>query len=302
MSRPFAVLIFIFFCQGCTSKNHRSYEQTYEQEYDESPLKILDQIDLKNNRGNLNSIVSWNIQDLGKTKNSNELFKIAQIIKHFDLVMVQEVVGKDPKGAQAVSRMVDELNRMGFQWDYRVSDPTNSPSGNISERYAFIWKASKVSLLNRANLDLELKDVCDREPFLGKFLFKSKLDTINVVNFHSRPHDQGPEDEIFYFKDYQDRLGTENVVIGGDFNIDEDHIVWKAFYSRGYQNALSNTKTTLKNSCTNNNYLNHSIDNFYFAGAIRMVDSGTIDFVESCNNLKNARALSDHLPVYMIFD
>ncbi len=48
-------------------------------------------------------------------------------------------------GAQAVARLADELNRKGTKWDYVISDPTSS-SAYKTERYAFIWKTSKVTI------------------------------------------------------------------------------------------------------------------------------------------------------------
>ena len=89
------------------------------------------------------SIVSWNISHFGKTKDASEIKRIAQIVRDFDIIAIQEVVAIDPAGAKAVARLADELNRMGAKWDYRVSNPTNSSSGK-TERYAFIWKSKKV--------------------------------------------------------------------------------------------------------------------------------------------------------------
>ena len=58
------------------------------------------------------------------------------------IVAVVEVVAKSG-GAQAVARLADELNRTRSKWDYCISDPT-SGSRNKSERYAFLWKTSKL--------------------------------------------------------------------------------------------------------------------------------------------------------------
>ena len=63
------------------------------------------------------TLASWNIQHLGRSKTDEEIWEMAQILRHFDIIAIQEVVAKDPAGAQAVARLVDALNRMGFQWD-----------------------------------------------------------------------------------------------------------------------------------------------------------------------------------------
>ena len=84
-------------------------------------------------------LCSWNIQDIGKSKSDLEIGFMANTIKDFDIVAIQEVVAKDPGGAQAIARLADALNRMGSKWDYTVSSPTSS-SAYKSERYAFLWK------------------------------------------------------------------------------------------------------------------------------------------------------------------
>jgi len=245
-------------------------------------------------------IASWNIRDLGKTKDAQELLQIAKIIRDYDIVAIQEVVGKDPAGAKAVAKIADELNRMGSKWDYRISNPTNSSSVYISERYAFLWKTSKVKMTSRAYLDSELEDKCYREPFIGKFLLKNGTEPFYVINFHSRKFNDNPEEEIVFFKAYPKRLKSDRVFIVGDFNLNENHEVWDNLYEIGFESALKNTRTTLKTKCKNGNYLNYSIDNIYYtSSSIQMLQSGSIDFVNDCYNLENARFLSDHLPVFM---
>ena len=247
-------------------------------------------------------LLTWNIQDLGKTKDESEVMQISKIIKNYDVIAIQEVVAKDPKGVQTVAKIADNLNRMGNKWDYRVSNPTKSSSPQASERYAFIWKTSSVKMIGRPFLDNELQNVCEREPFIGKFKSVKATTPFYLVNFHSIPHNKMPEQEIIYFKDYQQRLETDLVFICGDFNLTEDHVVWNDFYKIGFESAVQNTKTTLKRSCKDGNYLNHPIDNIYFdRDVISKVHANKIDFVNSCDRLDVARGISDHLPVFLEF-
>lgn len=246
-------------------------------------------------------LVSWNIRDLGRTKTSESIFKIASILRDFDIVAIQEVVAKDPAGAQAVAKIADELNRMGYKWDYQISNPTKSPSVYMSERYAFLWKTSKVSLIHRAYLDKELENMCYREPFVAAFKIKGESTPFYVVNYHSRKFNDKPEEEIIHFIDYPERMQSNHVLIAGDFNLNEEHAVWKPFYSKGFKSALKNQRTTLKTKCKNGDYLSHPIDNVYFTSGIKMLQANSLDFVNTCENLESARAISDHLPVYMEF-
>jgi deoxyribonuclease-1-like protein len=246
-------------------------------------------------------IATWNIRDLGRTKDANEILQIANIIRDIDIVAIQEVVAKDPAGALAVAKIVDELNRMGSKWDYRISDPTKSPSVYMSERYAFLWKTSKVKLLTRAYLDTTLQEVCYREPFIGKFQLKRGGDPFFVINFHSRKHNENPEKEIIFFKDYSERLKSNKIFIVGDFNLNEQHQVWSDIYEQGFNAAIKKSKTTLKSKCAIGKYLSHAIDNIYYSNNISLINSGRIDFVKNCKSLNAARMISDHLPVFLEF-
>lgn len=245
------------------------------------------------------TMITWNIQDLGQSKEEAEIDAIVQILRTADLVLIQEVVGKDPAGAQKVSAIADGLNRTGARWDYRISDRTNSPSPYISERYAILWKPSRLQLQGRAMLDQELAEECDREPYLARFKVSGDTSRFWIANFHARKHDKEPEEEIKRFISYPQRLGTEAVIIAGDFNLDEQHEVWTPFYAEGFRSALEETPTTLKMKCNlRGEYVNYAIDNiFYHSSRFSASDAGRIDFVESCDLLEIAREISDHLPV-----
>ena len=244
------------------------------------------------------SLISWNIRDFGKTKNSHELEDMAEITRDADILAIQEVVS-GYGGAQAVAKLADILNRKGSKWDYVISDPTNS-SKYVTERYAFIWKTKHIKIKNRGQLITELDSLVDREPFYLDFYIKEKKFT--VVNFHSRPHDKNPEVEILAITDYlKTNLSEHPIILAGDFNVDEKELVFEGLKTLGYRSAITNQRTTLKHSCDKNNYLNYAIDNIFFSKNILKVKGTTIDFVRVCDNLENARKLSDHLPVYLNF-
>ena len=247
------------------------------------------------------TLLSWNIQHLGRSKTDEEIWEMAQILRHFDIIAIQEVVAKDPAGAQAVARLVDALNRMGFQWDYRISNPTKSPSVYMSERYAFIWKPSRVAIQHRAFLDSEREDLFYREPYIAAFKSKKDNKKFYVANYHSRKYTDKPQEEIIHLLDYPERWDTPDFLIAGDFNTSERDAVWKPFYKKGFKSALKNSRTTLKMKCSEGAYLNHPIDNIYYTSQVKMLQASSVDFVGSCENLDHARGISDHLPVYMEF-
>lgn len=110
-----------------------------------------------------------------------------------------------------------------------------------------------------------------------------------------------PQEEIIHLLDYPERWETPYLLIAGDFNTSETDKVWEAFYDKGFKSALKNTKTTLKQKCDSSDYLSHSIDNIYYTSQVKLHWAESIDFVQSCENLGQARGISDHLPVFMEF-
>jgi len=66
------------------------------------------------------TIASWNLENFGKSKPDVVINFVANTLKDFDIIAIQEVVA-GYGGAQAVARLADELDRKGAKWDYRIS-------------------------------------------------------------------------------------------------------------------------------------------------------------------------------------
>lgn len=244
------------------------------------------------------SLISWNIKDFGKTKNTEELNEIAEIVRDADILAIQEVVAGFG-GAQAVARLTEILNRKGAKWDYVISNPTNSPK-YVTERYAIVWKTRHIKIKNRGRLIIELDSIIDREPMLLDFYTKGKKFT--VINFHSRPYNKDPESEIMALSKFAiDSSGFFPLIIAGDFNVNEEMPVFNTLKTSGFQAAISNQKTTLKWECDGTEYLNYPIDNIFYSKGVLKVKGGVVDFVRFCENLQKASKLSDHLPVFLNF-
>lgn len=244
------------------------------------------------------TLISWNIQDFGQTKNPDELEEIANIVRNADIVAIQEVVA-GYGGAQAVAKLNDILNRKGSKWDYVISNPTKSPK-YAAERYAIIWKTKQIKIKNRGALVSQLESMVDREPFFLDFYVDAQK--FSVLNFHSRPHNKNPEDEIKAITHYLNTSTIEHpLILTGDFNVDEKEAVFDGLKDIGFKASLTNQKTTLKRSC-GEGYLSYAIDNIFYSDKITFQKSGIIDFVGTCENLIKARKLSDHLPVFLEFD
>ncbi len=245
---------------------------------------------------------SWNIQHLGKSKSDQSISYMADLLKDFDIVAIQEVVA-GPGGAQAVARLVDALNRKGAKWDYRISDPTQS-SPYSSERYAFLWKPSKVEVKNKAFLDQNYVREIEREPYVIRFIYENK--NFTLFNFHAIPTKKQPETEVKYFKNYPELYENEYLIFLGDFNLPESRTVFNPLKKMGYLTAHKNQKTSLRTKCDinkNNDCLSKVYDHILFPSEkINVIDSGVVHFYKDFEDIKMARKISDHIPIWMEFD
>jgi deoxyribonuclease-1-like protein len=243
-------------------------------------------------------LLSWNIENFGKSKSDQEITFITNTIKNYDIIAIQEVVAGFG-GAQAVTRLVDELNRKGSKWDYSISDPTSS-SAYKTERYAFIWKTHKIKLKGKAWLEQKYHLEIDREPYFATFEINKK--TITIANFHAITKSKQPETEIKFFKFLPTEYPTLNLIFVGDFNCPQSHTVFNPLRKMGYLPILVNQKTSLKRACKNNNCLASEFDNIYYSeNKIKAKNTGVISFYKNFNTLKEARKISDHIPIWIEF-
>jgi deoxyribonuclease-1-like protein len=243
-------------------------------------------------------LLSWNLENFGKSKSYQEIVFIANTIKDFDIVTIQEVVAGNG-GAQAVARLADELNRKGSKWDYRISDPTTS-SAYKTERYAFLWKTGSVKLKGKPWLEQKYHLEIDREPYFATFEIKEK--TITIASFHAITKSKQPETEIKYFKFLPQEYPNLNLLFTGDFNCPQSHSVFLPLKKMNYAPILENQKTSLKTKCKEENCLASEYDNmFYKTSSIHYIKSDVILFYKKFISLKEARKISDHIPIWVEF-
>ena len=244
-------------------------------------------------------ILSWNIENLGKSKSDSVLIYIANTIKKFDVIAIQEVVA-GYGGAQAVARLADELNRSGSKWDYVISNPTTS-SAYKTERYAFIWKTKNIKKIGTAWLEQKYNLEIDREPFFCTFEYNKKQFTL--VNFHAITKSKQPETEIKYFKFLPLEYPLKNLIFLGDFNCPQSHSVFIPLRKVGYLPVFINQKTSLKRKCVGTECLASEFDNIWYDSQnITINKNGIIPFYEDFSNLKQARKISDHVPIFAQID
>jgi endonuclease/exonuclease/phosphatase family metal-dependent hydrolase len=224
---------------------------------------------------------------------------MAKLLKDCDVVAIVEVVAGQG-GAQAVARLDAELDRTGTAWDDSVSDPTFSSPGK-TERYAFLWKPSRVERKGDAWLEKNYEVQIEREPYMSTFTYQGKAFTVSA--FHAITKEKQPETEIKYFKFLPALYPEKTILFCGDFNCSESHSVFSPLKTAHYRPIFTCQKTSLKNECAGNNCLASEYDNiFYDTTRVQMRSSGVLEFYKEFPTLRQARKISDHLPVWVKFD
>lgn len=245
------------------------------------------------------TICSWNLKDFGKSKSDSAINFIANAVKDFDILMIQEVVA-GYGGVQAVARLADVLNRKGEKWDYVISEPTSGENSYKRERYAYLWKSGHVKRMSKPWLEQTYHLQIDREPFYCSFSFNGKIFTL--ANFHAITKSKQPETEIKYFRFLPNEYPDLNLLFCGDFNLPQSHTVFNPLRQMGYTPALANQKTSLKLKCANQKCLASAFDNIFFKPEkVSFLKADAIHFYRSFVDIGEARLISDHLPVYFEF-
>ena len=238
------------------------------------------------------SIISWNIQNLGKSKMSNDtiMLFISEIVESYDIVAIQEVSVSE-FGSQVIARLDDILDRSGTSWDYVISNPT---SGEGSERYAYLFKKDKVKLVGHS-LEVSLASVVDREPFIGRFLFDG--DEYILGNVHLVPIGKNPSLEVKELASLGKKYKDKKFILMGDFNLAESDGAFDMI--KGWSvSVLKRERTSLKMK-EGSDWLNEEYDNFFVSKGVKVGSSGVLHFYKRFKELRSARRVSDHCPIFI---
>ena len=235
-------------------------------------------------------VLSWNIQNFGLSKSDASIDFIANIMKTYDVILIQEV-NASYSGPQAIARLVSRLKNLGSDWDYSISNPT---IGKGIERYAYVWKKS-VKLIGKPYLYTPFQYTIDREPYMATFVHQK--DTFTIANVHLVPKYKKPELEIIQLFQLA-VLKNQHIIIAGDFNCPHFNMAFDKLYAYHFRHAFLRTPTTLKMKANNGSHLASMYDNFYYEyNELEVANPLRIDFSVQFSSLIEARRISDHLPI-----
>ena len=127
-------------------------------------------------------LATWNIREFGANRLPESYYYIAEIIDHFDIVVIQEVNSKEIGGLESV------LSILGDNWAYVMSDGVEGSAGG-NEAMAFVYNTNKVKFTGLAG-EIVLPDdklmngvQFARTPFMVSFRagwFDFKLCTVHI--------------------------------------------------------------------------------------------------------------------------
>lgn len=275
-------------------------------------------------------IASWNIRMLGglhpefgenpdsPKRNLRALAIIAEVVKRFDVVAIQEV----RRETTAIRALVDDF--LGPEWNLILTDVTAGDEGNL-ERLGFVYDRRRLRPSGLAG-EIVLPpsdtgdpvDQFDRTPYIVAFeVGDTRFSLVTAhVKFGDTPEERLPE--LAAFADFtatelRDRARVNDQEIGtvitlGDFNIDKrgDNPLFKAFVSKGLfvPEQLRGLRTTFGTE-----------PRFYDQIAWFMGDdmrlpytgrAGVIDFMgdvfQELSSLEKSFRLSDHFPLWAEFE
>ncbi len=269
--------------------------------FSEKELPVDYRAPAHNSKSDEITVASWNVYNFDSDDYERIDF-MAGILRHFDLLALQEINIR--KGAKGVSLLADALSRKGTKWDYVVSDRTNSSNPQTSERYAYLWRTDKVKRVGKAALAKALDEGIEREPYIA--VFENDLgNELVLVNCHLVPTKKNPSKEAGQIPKLIRKDPKRNWMILGDFNQDVHTKGIQRIIDEGYECCLPNYPTSLKTKGVpddNSSHLNEPYDNIYFKSEdMKLLERGTVDFARAFKTNKEAKKISDHLPVWAKF-
>lgn len=246
-------------------------------------------------------IASFNIQVLGTSKMSKPGMpqKLATIIRHFDLVAIQEVRSKENN---ILPDLVSAINADGSRYSFLIGPRLGR--SNSKEQYAFVFNTNTIEHdPSSVGTISDPSDLLHREPFVARFRARTqspeKAFTFWMVDIHTDP-DEVPQ-EVDALADVFDvmrkaRADEDDVILLGDLNANDSQL--------GRLGKYPGIRWTVT-GVTTNTRKTKAYDNILFEGQATAEYTGrwgVVDLESAMGiNLDQALQISDHLPIWAEF-
>jgi endonuclease/exonuclease/phosphatase family metal-dependent hydrolase len=289
----------------------------------------LDRVDVPPRRTDHNFILgTWNIRSLGgyyndwdenpdsPKRNLRGLALIAEVIRRFDVVAIQEV----KRDTTALRLLAEEF--LGPHWSVMMSDVTAGAKGN-TERAAYLYDTRRVTPSGLAGEivlppteDGDPQEQFDRTPYLVGFVAGGERFALLTahIRYGEDLSDRVPELRKlarYTAEEIRDRsrdanAEEANLIVLGDFNTDrdEDNDLFEVFLERGLwvPEELRNLKTTYGREAKHYDQIGWFRDEMTLQPTGR---AGVVDFLgavfRELSDSQMTYRVSDHFPLWAEF-
>lgn len=246
-------------------------------------------------------IASFNIQVFGQSKleKPRVMQVLAEVVRRFDVVAIQEVRSKAP---DVLPRFVDLVNSGGRHYDYVIGERLGRTSSK--EQYSFVFDTASIEIDHSAIYTLDdPDDLLHREPMVAAFRVRGpppeEAFTFTLINIHTDPDEVDIElnalDDV-YRAVVADGRGEDDVILLGDLNVDEEHL-GELGQVAGIYWAISGVPTNTRGTKSYDNILFHRASTVEFTGR-----AGVFDLMSEFQlSTTEALEVSDHLPIWAEF-
>lgn len=248
-------------------------------------------------------VAAFNIQIFGKTKRekTNVMNTLVEIIREFDVVLVQELRDSSETTAPI---FLDAINAQDGP-DYAFIRSKRLGRSTSKEAYAYFYNTETVEYLNgSAFVYDDSGDIFEREPYVASF--RANGFDFTLIGIHTKPDDAYNEiGNLTVVFDYVFGLGIERDIIAlGDFNADgsyfnedsssnplrDSEYIW---VTGNHMDTMTKTDWTYDRMVmTDNTFSSEYIDG-----------SSTVFYFDAVYDLNQTftEAVSDHYPIYALF-
>lgn len=247
-------------------------------------------------------IASFNIQVFGDGKaDKPEIMQIlADIVRRFDVVAIQEIRSKSP---DLLPRFVDLINADGRHYDFVIGERQGRT--NSKEQYAFVFDAQSLEVDRGAMYTVaDPDDLLHRPPLVAPFRVRGPPEneafTFTLINIHTDPDETDTEldalDDVFRAV-RNDTRSEDDVILLGDLNVDDAHL-GQLGRLPGIAWLISGVPTNTRGTKLYDNIILHRPSTTEFTGR-----AGVFDIMREYNlTMDEAVAVSDHLPIWAEFN
>jgi len=165
-------------------------------------------------------VAAFNVRRFGPTKmkDSAVVDVLVNIIRQFEIILIQEVVDS---GGRAVEELLGKVNEAGGEEEeYQAVISGRLGRGKQKEQYAFFYKAGRAEVMSEKTYP-DPGDVYMREPFMVHFKVRgvSDLEKLVLLGLHTQPTSAVVEiDALVDVVAWAEEVGHPEVLVLGDLN------------------------------------------------------------------------------------